>query len=83
MSNKFTVKIMFFFSQVLDEASGSVVDNVTSPHPLLTLRGLSAGTDYVVKVWAFNSRGPSKPFILEGYALKVAENKIGKSCLKN
>jgi hypothetical protein len=30
------------------------------------------------KVWTYNARGASKPFVLEGYALKVAENKIGE-----
>ncbi|XP_047739048.1 uncharacterized protein LOC125178702 [Hyalella azteca] len=68
-----------FIAVVKDERTGEIVGNATSSTPLLTLAGLTAGTDYVVQVWTHNARGASRPFVLEGYALKVAENKIDNS----
>lgn len=64
--------------QVEDAATRRVVANVTSTSPDLTVEGLAPGRDYLVKVTAVNQKGRSSPFTLEGFALKVAENKISE-----
>lgn len=51
---------------------------MTSTSPDLTVEGLAPGRDYLVKVTAVNQKGRSSPFTLEGFALKVAENKISE-----
>lgn len=55
-----------------------MVANVSSPSSSFTVGGLSPGRDYVVKVRAVNTRGASSPYLIHGFALKVAENKISK-----
>ena len=52
--------------------------NVTSSEPDFKIQGLVPGKDYLVVVTAFNSKGTSQPYVLEGFALRVAENKISK-----
>ena len=64
--------------QVLEEATGLPVANVTSTTPDLMVNNLISGRDYIVEVRAVNSKGKSPPFLLQGFALKVAENKIRK-----
>ncbi|XP_042881699.1 uncharacterized protein LOC122259178 isoform X2 [Penaeus japonicus] len=68
-----------FIATVEDAATRRVVANVTSASPDLTVEGLAPGRDYLVKVTAVNQKGRSSPFTLEGFALKVAENKINNS----
>nr|XP_027220360.1 nephrin-like [Penaeus vannamei] len=68
-----------FIATVEDAATRRVVANVTSTSPDLTVEGLAPGRDYLVKVTAVNQKGRSSPFTLEGFALKVAENKINNS----
>lgn len=53
--------------------------NVTVDDPEFTIGSLAPGFDYTVKVFAFNSRGKSEPYILDGFSLKVAENRMGES----
>ncbi|XP_063604272.1 uncharacterized protein LOC134779872 [Penaeus indicus] len=67
-----------FIATVEDAATRRVVANVTSTSPDLTVEGLAPGRDYLVKVTAVNQKGRSSPFTLEGFALKVAENKISE-----
>lgn len=66
------------FHQVLEPGNQQVVANETADEPQFTLGGLAPGLDYVVKVFAFNSRGRSEPYILDGFSLKVAENRMGE-----
>ncbi|XP_076055317.1 uncharacterized protein LOC143033717 [Oratosquilla oratoria] len=65
-----------FVAKVIDEITQNEVANVTSEVPEFELRGLAPGRDYLVVVTAVNAKGSSRPYILEGFALKVAENKI-------
>lgn len=57
--------------------SGAVVANISSPHPQFTLPPLPVGPDYAVRVFAVNARGSSGPYLLQGFSLKVAENRMG------
>ena len=52
--------------------------NISSDKSDFKLQGLPSGRDYLVVVKAFNPKGSSKEYYLEGVALKVAENKISK-----
>ena len=54
-----------------------VVANVTSTTPEFQIYNLSPGFDYMVYVFAVNEKGKSKPYLLEGFSLKVAENRMG------
>ncbi|MPC18741.1 hypothetical protein E2C01_011635 [Portunus trituberculatus] len=62
--------------QVLEPGDQRLVANVTADQPQFTLGGLAPGLDYVVKVYSFNSRGRSEPYVLDGFSLKVAENRM-------
>lgn len=64
--------------QVQDAGSQKVVANVSSATPFFTVEGLAPGRDYLVLVTASNTQGESSPYLLHGFALKVAENKISK-----
>ncbi|KAF2360592.1 Fibronectin type III, partial [Trinorchestia longiramus] len=63
-------------SVVLEEATGVSVANVSSTSPNIVVENLAPGQDYLVEVRAMNAKGESQPFLLQGFALKVAENKI-------
>ena len=65
-------------NQVIEPGDQRLVTNVTAEEPQFTLGDLAPGLDYVVKVFAFNSRGRSEPYILDGFSLKVAENRMGE-----
>ena len=61
---------------MLEELTGKYVENVTSASPEVVVRHLEPGKDYLVEVRAVNAKGVSQPFLLQAFALKVAENKI-------
>ncbi|XP_050689007.1 uncharacterized protein LOC126981611 [Eriocheir sinensis] len=65
-----------FIAMVLEPGEKHTVANVTVDDPEFTIGGLTPGFDYTVKVFAFNSRGRSEPYILDGFSLKVAENRM-------
>lgn len=65
-------------TQVEDAETSTVAGNVTSISPVLTVEGLAPGRDYLVRITAVNQKGRSPPYMLEGFALKVAENKISE-----
>lgn len=56
-----------------------VVANVSAATPEFSIGDLAPGLDYVVQVFAYNKRGRSTPYLLDGFSLKVAENRIGES----
>lgn len=68
-------------AQVLEPVTNRAVANVTAATPEFTIKGLAAGLDYVIKVYSYNSRGSSPPYLLEGFSLKVAENRMGKNVI--
>ncbi|XP_068232216.1 LOW QUALITY PROTEIN: protein turtle-like [Palaemon carinicauda] len=65
-----------FIATILNAETRKVVTKVTSNTPHFSVQGLAPGGDYLVKVTAVNEKGSSKPYVLEGFELKVAENKI-------
>ena len=62
----------------MDESGKRVITTLSSPTPKFTINGLQSGKDYLVIVTASNAKGQSQPYFLEGFALKVAENKISE-----
>ncbi|XP_064086083.1 uncharacterized protein LOC135201135 [Macrobrachium nipponense] len=68
-----------FVVTIQNAETQEVVANVTSEEPIFSVGGLAPGRDYLVMVKAVNSKGSSRPYVLEGFALKVAENKINNS----
>lgn len=64
--------------QVRDAATQEVVANITSSTPSFCVEGLAPGRDYLLLVTAANKKGRSAPYTLQGFAVKVAENKISK-----
>lgn len=64
---------------MLEPGDKNIVTNVTADNPEFTIGGLAPGFEYMVKVFAVNNRGRSVPYILDGFSLKVAENRIGES----
>ncbi|XP_071514855.1 uncharacterized protein [Panulirus ornatus] len=68
-----------FLATVQDAGSQRVVANVSSATPTFTVGGLAPGRDYLVLVTAANTKGESTPYVIHGFALKVAENKINNS----
>ncbi|XP_042222503.1 uncharacterized protein LOC121866831 [Homarus americanus] len=69
----------FLAFTVRDAGSQEVVAKVSSPTPTFTVGGLASGRDYLVLVTATNTKGQSPPYVIHGFALKVAENKINNS----
>ncbi|XP_064100523.1 hemicentin-2-like [Macrobrachium nipponense] len=65
-----------FVATILNAETRAVVTEVTSNTPHFSVQGLAPGGDYLVKVTAVNEKGASKPYVLAGFELKVAENKI-------
>ena len=62
-----------------EDGSREVVASVRSATPLFVFEGLKAsGLDYRIRVVSRNSLGASQPFLLEGFELKVAENRMGE-----
>lgn len=76
-----TTSATVVFCQVRDAGSHEMVANVSSPSSSFTVGGLSPGQDYLVLVRTVNTRGISAPYLIHGFALKVAENKISKYTL--
>lgn len=70
-----------FLATVRDAGSQEMVANVSSPSASFTVGGLAPGRDYLVLVRAVNTRGVSTPYLIHGFALKVAENKINDTGL--
>ncbi|XP_069958877.1 uncharacterized protein [Cherax quadricarinatus] len=68
-----------FLATVRDAGSQRVVAEVSSATPTFTVGGLAPGRDYLVFVTAANTKGHSSPYLIHGFALKVAENKINDS----
>ncbi|KAK7078627.1 hypothetical protein SK128_023509 [Halocaridina rubra] len=68
-----------FVATVQNAEDGLMVVNMSSPRPRFSVGGLTPGRDYLVSVKAVNAKGASQPYVLEGLALKVAENKIDNS----
>lgn len=68
-----------FLTTVRDAATQEVVANISSPTPSFSVEGLAPGRDYLLLVTAANEKGRSSPYIIQGFALKVAENKINNS----
>ncbi|XP_063889697.1 uncharacterized protein LOC135116262 [Scylla paramamosain] len=68
-----------FLTTVRDAATQEVVANISSPTPSFSVEGLAPGRDYLLLVTAANEKGRSSPYIIQGFALKVAENKINDS----
>lgn len=56
-----------------------VVANVSAATPEFSIGDLAPGLDYVVQVFAYNKQGRSTPYLLDGFSLKVAENRMGES----
>ncbi|KAK8728904.1 hypothetical protein OTU49_008855, partial [Cherax quadricarinatus] len=65
-----------FIALVMEPLANRVVANVTSVSPEFSIGGLAPGLDYAVKVFSYNSRGWSPPYLLDGFSLKVAENRM-------
>ncbi|XP_045113377.1 uncharacterized protein LOC123505771 isoform X2 [Portunus trituberculatus] len=70
-----------FLATVRDAGSHEVVANASSPSASFTVGGLAPGRDYLVLVRAVNTQGISPPYLIHGFALKVAENKINDTGL--
>ncbi|XP_069163319.1 nephrin, partial [Procambarus clarkii] len=68
-----------FLATVRDAGSQVVVAEVASATPSFTVSGLAPGRDYLVLVTATNIKGQSPPYLIPGFALKVAENKINNT----
>ena len=62
-----------------DAATQEVVANISSPTPSFSVEGLAPGRDYLLLVTAANEKGRSSPHTIQGFPLKVAQNKISKS----
>lgn len=62
----------------MEPLTNRVVANVTALTPEFSIGGLAAGLDYSVKVFSYNSKGSSPPYLLDGFSLKVAENRMGE-----
>ncbi|XP_042215655.1 uncharacterized protein LOC121861797 [Homarus americanus] len=69
----------YFVTTVRDAATQETVANVSSPTPTFAVGGLAPGRDYLLLVTAVNTKGRSVPYVIQGFALKVAENKINNS----
>ncbi|ROT75762.1 putative hemicentin-1-like [Penaeus vannamei] len=65
-----------FIAQVVEPVRKRVVANVSAATPEFSIGDLAPGLDYVVQVFAYNKRGRSTPYLLDGFSLKVAENRI-------
>ncbi|XP_042234717.1 uncharacterized protein LOC121874581 [Homarus americanus] len=65
-----------FIALVVEPQTARVVANVTAVTPEFSIGGLAPGLDYAVKVFSYNSRGWSPPYLLQGFSLKVAENRM-------
>nr|XP_045589345.1 nephrin-like [Procambarus clarkii]XP_045589353.1 nephrin-like [Procambarus clarkii]XP_045589360.1 nephrin-like [Procambarus clarkii] len=65
-----------FIALVMEPLTNRVVANVTALTPEFSIGGLAAGLDYSVKVFSYNSKGSSPPYLLDGFSLKVAENRM-------
>ena len=48
-----------------------MVLNITTNKPMFYIRGLSAGTEYFVEIYAANSRGRSDRTLFETFTLQV------------
>ncbi|XP_071520302.1 nephrin-like isoform X2 [Panulirus ornatus] len=68
-----------FVTTIKDAATQEVVANVSSDTPTFSVGGLAPGRDYLLLVTAANHKGKSSPYVIQGFALKVAENKINNS----
>lgn len=64
--------------QVKDAETHEVVANVSSATATFSVEGLAPGRDYLLLVTAANDKGTSSPYAIQGFALKVAENKISE-----
>ncbi|KAK8753642.1 hypothetical protein OTU49_000841, partial [Cherax quadricarinatus] len=64
---------------VRDAATQELVANVSSATPTFVVGGLAPGRDYLLLVTAVNLKGSSSPYVIQDFALKVAENKINNS----
>ncbi|XP_042892486.1 uncharacterized protein LOC122266718 [Penaeus japonicus] len=62
--------------QVVEPVRKRVVANVSAVTPEFSIGDLAPGLDYVVQVFAYNKRGRSTPYLLDGFSLKVAENRM-------
>ncbi|XP_053642179.2 uncharacterized protein [Cherax quadricarinatus] len=68
-----------FVTTVRDAATQELVANVSSATPTFVVGGLAPGRDYLLLVTAVNLKGSSSPYVIQDFALKVAENKINNS----
>ena len=64
--------------QVVLPKTGEIVAKVNSTSPEFAVKNLAPGSDYVINIYSVNKRGRSNPYLVEGFSLKVAENRMGK-----
>jgi hypothetical protein len=65
--------------EVFDFAKRDLVENISSPLPILTVGGLQPGMDFHIVVYAANSKGKSDPTSIHAYTLKSPQKRTGKN----
>ncbi|XP_066971777.1 protein turtle homolog B-like isoform X2 [Macrobrachium rosenbergii] len=66
-----------FYMEVYDSNTGTLRRNLSSVEPQFLLTGLKPGIAFIMVTYASNAKGPSTPFKLETFTLKVAEKRTG------
>ncbi|XP_068208506.1 uncharacterized protein [Palaemon carinicauda] len=66
-----------FYMEVYDSDTGTLRRNLSSVEPQFLLTGLKPGIAFIMVTYASNAKGPSNPFKLETFTLKVAEKRTG------
>ncbi|XP_022239703.1 synaptogenesis protein syg-2-like isoform X2 [Limulus polyphemus] len=61
------------FVEVYDITTGSVVTNFSTTSPSFFMRGLPAGSNFELKLYAVSHQGKSEPLLLEGKTLQTPE----------
>ena len=83
---QFSIYLSSYFPynlKVIDETTGNTAANISSVSPDVLVTDLAPGRDYLIQVRGYNAKGVSGAVTLQGFALKVAENKIRESRHKN
>ena len=62
---------LLFGLQVYKAMDSAMVLNITTNKPTFYIRGLSAGTEYFVEIYAANSKGRSERTLFETFTLQV------------
>eukprot|EP00094_Tigriopus_californicus_P004920 TCALIF_04738-PA protein Name:"Protein of unknown function" AED:0.03 eAED:0.03 QI:233/0.7/0.81/0.90/0.8/0.90/11/567/865 len=65
-----------FILEVYEARSKTMTLNITTNKPAFHIRGLSAGTEYFVEIYAANSKGRSDKTLFETFTLQAAEKQL-------